>query len=77
MTKRAKKINLKWNLKLEMETIGNEVESNQKNIFSTLIAGGTTNQRKIASWENMTNAVNLFGSEVRTRCQKKSHSPQT
>ena len=60
-----------------METIGNEVESNQKNIFSRLIAGGTTNKRKIASWENVTNAVNLFGSEVRTRCQKKSHSPQT
>jgi hypothetical protein len=73
LTKRAKKINFNT----EMETIGNEVESNQKNIFSRLIAGGTTNQRKIASWENVTNAVNLFGSKVRTRCQKKSHSPQT
>ena len=73
MTKRAKKINFNT----EMGTIGNEVESSRLIIFSRLIAGGTTNQRKIASWENVTDAVNLFGSEVRTLCQKKSHSPQT
>ena len=63
MAKRAKKQNFS---NAEMETLVNEVESNQKIIFGSLSAGGVTNKRKIAAWENVTDAVNSVGSEVRT-----------
>ena len=68
MAKRAKKQNFS---NAEMETLVNEVESNQKIIFGSLSAGGVTNKRKIAAWENVTDAVNSVGSEVRTLSEIK------
>ena len=63
MAKRAKKRNF---TNTELEILVNEVESNQQILFSSFTAGGITNKRKNAAWENVTNAVNSVGSEERT-----------
>lgn len=63
MAKRARKKNF---TNTELEILVNEVESNQQILFSSFTAGGITNKRKNAAWENVTNAVNSVGSEERT-----------
>ena len=68
MAKRAKKRNFSAS---EMETLVNEVDSKQKIIFGSLNAGGITNKKKIVAWENVTDAVNSVGSEMRTVSEVK------
>jgi hypothetical protein len=63
---------VQWHRGQRKETSNTEITLvNQKILFSSLSARGITNKRKIAAWENVTDAVHSVGSEVRTLSEVK------